>query len=81
MKKRVAIILGRGCEGCGVTTNAIQMSQFLDADVFHTTDKRWPREKLHDFKSIGWKCADLQVTLSLAEKINDNYSLWKIDDQ
>lgn len=75
MKKRVAIILARGYEGCGVTTNAIQMSQFLDATVYHTTDKKWPREKHHDFKSNGWKCGNLQETLQLAETINKNFDL------
>ena len=42
---RIAIILGRGTEGCGVTQCAIQMQKVTDADIFSAVDKKWGRAK------------------------------------
>ena len=46
---KIAIILGRGTEGCGVTQCAIQMQRVSGADIYSTKDKRWPRAKGFDF--------------------------------
>ena len=42
---KIAIVLGRGTEGCGVTQCAIQMQKVTDAHIFTTTDKKWGRAK------------------------------------
>jgi hypothetical protein len=46
---KVAIILGRGTEGCGVTQCAIQMQKAIGADIYSANDKKWPRAKGFDF--------------------------------
>ena len=42
---KIAIVLGRGTEGYGVTQCAIQMQKVTDAHIFTTTDKKWGRAK------------------------------------
>ena len=42
---KIAIVLGRGTEGCGVTQCAIQMQKVTDADIFSAADKKWGRAK------------------------------------
>jgi len=42
---RIAIILGRGTEGCGVTQCAIQMQKVIGADIYSAIDKKWGRAK------------------------------------
>lgn len=42
---KIAILLGRGTEGCGVTQCALQMQKVTGAKIFSAKDKRWPRAK------------------------------------
>lgn len=46
---KTAIVLGRGVEGCGVTQCAIQMQNVTGADIYATSDKKWPRAKGIEF--------------------------------
>jgi hypothetical protein len=58
---RVAIILGRGCEGCGVTRCAIETAKGFgleNATIFATVDKPWPRGKLANFKFTEFRAGD-----------------------
>lgn len=48
---KIAIVMGRGIEGCGVTQCVIQMQNVTGADVFSTLDKKWPRRKGMDFSA------------------------------
>ena len=41
----IAIVLGRGTEGCGVTQCALQMQKVTGATIFSAKDKKWPRAK------------------------------------
>ena len=52
--KRIAIVLGRGLEGCGVSQCARQMQLATGADIFYANDKKWPREKGMDFPTTGF---------------------------
>lgn len=46
---KVAILLGRGTEGCGVTQCAIQMQRSSGAKVFSCSDVKWPRRTANKF--------------------------------
>lgn len=44
--KKIALILGRGIEGCGVTKNAVEFAKYhKNTKIFASADKKWPREK------------------------------------
>lgn len=47
---RVAVLLGKGVEGCGVTRFAIELRRALGADVFELSEKRWPRRKSQELE-------------------------------
>ena len=70
---KIAIILGRGTEGCGVTQCAIQMQKVTGADIYSAADKKWGRAKgldlvEHPFMmSTEWE--------GTADVINQNYDL------
>ena len=53
---KIAIVLGRGTEGCGVTQCAIQMQKVTDAHIFTTTDKKWGRAKGLDIVQNELSC-------------------------
>ena len=73
MTKRIAIVLGRGLEGCGVSQCARQMQLATGADIFYANDKKWPREKGMDFPTTGFS---MEKEWHLyAEKINKEYDL------
>jgi glycosyltransferase involved in cell wall biosynthesis len=46
---KIAILLGRGTEGCGVTQCAIQMQIVTGATILSCVDKKWPRGKKIEF--------------------------------
>jgi hypothetical protein len=55
--KRIAIVLGRGIEGCGVTKFTLEQERWFKAqgyevDVFATSDKKWTRTLSHN--TNGW---------------------------
>jgi hypothetical protein len=70
---KVAIVLGRGTEGCGVTQCAIQMQKVTNADILSAKDKKWGRAKGLDIRQeefmMGTEWAQY------AQKINENYDL------
>ena len=70
---KVAIVLGRGTEGCGVTQCAIQMQKVTNADILSARDKKWGRAKGLDIRQeefmMGTEWAHY------AQKINENYDL------
>lgn len=70
---KVAIVLGRGTEGCGVTQCAIQMQKVTNADILSAKDKKWGRAKGLDIRQeefmMGTEWAHY------AQKINENYDL------
>ena len=49
---KIAILLGRGTEGCGVTQCALQLQKVTRAKIFSAKDKKWPRAKGIDIDQI-----------------------------
>ncbi len=52
---KIAIVLGRGIEGCGITRIAIEYKSWLEkndfkADIFALIEKKFSRHKSHDFQ-------------------------------
>ncbi len=52
---KIALILGRGIEGAGITRYCCELSSWLidqgiKTDVYTIDDKKWPRRKLQSFK-------------------------------
>ena len=55
---RIAIVLGRGTEGCGVTQCAIQMQKVTGAHILSATDKKWGRAKGLDIRQKEFSMAN-----------------------
>lgn len=54
---KVAIIMGRGIEGCGVTKFTIEQTKWLaknghDFTVYSSKDKSWTRKNAHDVSNV-----------------------------
>ena len=71
---KIAHVLGRGVEGCGVTMAAKQLQNGVGGEIFCEMTKKWPRGKgiilpnRIDFKSAkDWQ--------QIAQIINDSYEL------
>ena len=70
---KIAIILGRGTEGCGVTQCAIQMQKVTKANIFSAMDKKWGRAKGLNIEQTEFMMStQWQET---ADEINANYDL------
>ena len=70
---RIAIVLGRGTEGCGVTQCAIQMQKVTGAEIFSANDKKWGRAKGLDIEQNEFSMSnDWKLT---ADAINNRFDL------
>jgi hypothetical protein len=54
---KIAIIMGRGIEGCGVTKYTVEQTKFLkkngyDFTVYSSKDKSWTRKNAHDVSNV-----------------------------
>jgi hypothetical protein len=54
---KVAIVLGRGIEGCGVTKFTVEQTKWLkkngyDFSVYSSKDKSWTRKNAHDVSNV-----------------------------
>ena len=71
---KIALIMGRGVEGCGVTRNVIEFQKhYSDSKVFATNDKKWPRKDSMHLDRIEFNCATPEQMLSVVEEINSNF--------
>lgn len=70
---KVAIVLGRGTEGCGVTQCAIQMQKVTGADIYSANDKKWGRAKGLDINQTEFRMGTQWQHIS--EMINKDYDL------
>ena len=66
---KVAIIMGRGIEGCGVTKFTVEQTKWLTKNghtftVFSSKDKSWTRKNAHDVSNV------VQLKLAKAEETN-----------
>lgn len=74
---KIAIILGRGIEGCGVTRYALEEQKWyynhnMECDIYASTDKKWGRKKAQDHNIIEFSNDEIQ---NLSKKLNDNYDI------
>ena len=72
---KIAILMGRGIEGCGVTRYAIETqkwyeSQGMQCDIYASLDKKWPRRKSQENKIIEFTNDEI---LALSRKLNLEY--------
>ena len=66
---KIAIIMGRGIEGCGVTKFTVEQTKWLaknghDFVVFSSKDKSWTRKNAHDVSNV------IQLKLAKPEETN-----------
>ena len=80
-KERIAIIMGRGIEGCGVTKFTIEQCKYLkkhkyDFKVFASSDKSWTRKNAHitDFVTQYKFAKDYDIQLMI-DDINSEYDM------
>jgi hypothetical protein len=73
---KIAILMGRGIEGCGNTKCALVCKEHFDAkghptDIFATIDRKWPRAKAHDFDlKCEFTCAEDAQTDIVIKALN-----------
>lgn len=70
---RVAHILGRGIEGCGVTMAAVQLQKGVGGTIYADMTKKWPRGKGIIFNRVEFKSKESWQ--QIAQEINDSYDL------
>lgn len=69
-KEKIAIVLGRGVEGCGVSMSAVQFNKAVGSDTFATLDKKWPRGKGLDLQYVGWYAGKDAENQKMIETLN-----------
>lgn len=71
---KIAILLGRGVEGCGVTKNAIEFNKFYpNSQIFSVMDKKWPRKNSMEFSNKEFLCTDDEAVQSIINIINKDF--------
>ena len=74
---KVAIILGRGIEGCGVTRYALEEQKWytnngIQCDIYAGTDKKWGRKDAQEHNIIEYGNNEID---DLVKKLNDEYQI------
>ncbi len=73
---KIAIILGRGVEGCGVTRCSIEFEKATpDTKIFATIDKKWARRDTMNFDRDEFKCENIEETQRVIDEINQNFEM------
>ena len=73
---KVAIILGRGVEGCGVTKNAVEFNNYYkNSTIFAVDDKKWPRINSMHVDRRDFTGADAASVGAVVDTINREYDL------
>lgn len=74
---KVAIILGRGVEGCGVTRCAIEFQRaHPGTKIFATLDKKWGRRNGMDFQCEEFLAADWSQCEQVIKDVNENFDVF-----
>lgn len=73
--KRIAVVLGRGTEGCGVTQSALQMQKNIGATIFSAMDKKWPRAKGIEINQTSFILANENEWKAISKTINENFDM------
>ena len=74
---KVAIILGRGIEGCGVTRYALEEQKWytnngIHCDIYAGTDKKWGRKDAQENNIIEYGNSEID---DLVKYLNDEYQI------
>jgi hypothetical protein len=74
---KIAILMGRGIEGCGVTRYAIETQKWyhknnMVCDIYASLDKKWPRRQLQQNNIIEFTNSEIQA---LSKKLNSEYDV------
>jgi hypothetical protein len=75
---KIAIIMGRGIEGCGVTKFTVEQTKWLakngyDFTVFSSKDKSWTRKNAHDVSNVvQLKFAKAEETQKMIDGCNQS---------
>lgn len=74
---KVAILLARGVEGCGVTRYALEEQKWynnngIQCDIFASLDKKWGRKKAQENNIIEFNNSEI---ISLRDKLNKEYDI------
>lgn len=79
-KRKIALLLGRGIEGCGPTRLSNQMADYFESvgcyvEIFAADEARFSRRSSHaQYRPItAFKLSDNAETLSLAKKIANDF--------
>lgn len=71
---RLAVMLGRGVEGCGVTKNVVELLKYFPtAKVFATKDKMWPRINSMPIERRDFMASSNVETDQVIREINENF--------
>lgn len=74
---KVAIILGRGVEGCGVTRCAIEFQRaHPGTKIYATLDKKWGRRNGMDFQCDEFIAADWSQCERVIDEVNENFDVF-----
>ena len=74
---KIALLLGRGIEGCGVTKSAVEFKTLFpgSVDIFATNDKKWPRRDSMKWEATEFQCANIEEAKAIAYKIHREYDI------
>lgn len=74
---KIALLLARGLEGCGVTKSAVEFKELFPGvvDIFATNDKKWPRRDSMKWEATEFKCGDDEEAKKIAFKIHSEYDI------
>jgi len=74
--KKIAIILGRGVEGCGVTRCAVEFETATpNTKIFATVDKKWARRDSMSFDKDEFICGNMEETNRVINEVNQNFDM------
>jgi|GEM_PF-2269103 hypothetical protein len=74
--KKIAIILGRGVEGCGVTRCAVEFQKATpNTKIFATLDKKWARRDTMVFDKDEFTCGKSEEMTRVLDEVNENFDM------
>lgn len=78
---KIAVLMGRGVEGCGVTKNVVEFQKLLGVEVFATMDKVWPRQNSMQFDVNYFRGSDWNEISKKSRKFEDLMTCTEVIDR
>lgn len=78
---KVAVLMGRGVEGCGVTKNVVEFQKLMGVEVFATMDKVWPRQSSMEFDVNYFRGADWNEISKKSRKFENLMTCTEVIDR